>query len=119
MFSAMKYQQMYADRFANESKAVEILVNADGGFISVQATALVTKYEELDLTEGGTIKLGDLRVMLLQADIERLNIPRLGLDDRVVVDGIAYAVIHWDSYTRSVGSTTLAVDLICRGGGSA
>lgn len=119
MFEASPYQRIYAAQFAKESQPVEVLANSDGGFVSIPTRALVSEYQDSDLIEGGSIVLGDMKVMLLQADIERLGIPRLGLADRVVIDGRAYAVIHWDAYTRTVGTTTLAVDLIVRGGGAA
>lgn len=119
MFSKSTYESMYKRFMGPLARPVSLLINNAGSYISYETTAHVTKYQESDLVPGGSIQLGDLKLVILSEDVEAFGITKMGLKDRINIDGSTYAVIHWDAYTRTVGPDNIAVEVAVRGGGSA
>lgn len=119
MFSGDKYLQMYKRFMGPLVRPVALLVNNGSTFTSYNTSAHVTKYQESDLVPGGSIQLGDLKLVILKEELDAFGITKLGLKDRINIDGFTYAVIHWDAYTRTVGDVDVAVEITVRGGGVA
>ena len=101
------------------SRAVTILLNTGADYIGYPMTAFVTRYMESDLVAGGSIQLGDLRVMVMAEDLAAVGITKLEQKDRINIDQRAYSVVHYDQYTRAIGPDDIAVEIAVRGGGSA
>ena len=115
MFSAVQFRSMYARFMGPLAQPVTLMVNNGTGFDSYTGVmAHVSKYSETDLVAGGAITLGDIKLVILADDIP-VGIDRLESKDRIQIDGRAYSVINWDSYTRSVGDQTIAVEAAVRG----
>jgi len=119
MFNAAKYQSMYNRFLGPLARPVQVLVSSDGEFISYAMTGHVTKYRESDLVPGGSIQLGDLKLIMLYEDFEAFGITKLELKDRINIDDRTYSIVHWDEYSRSVGEKKIAVEITIRGGGMA
>ena len=115
MFSAQTYKSMYNRFMGPYAQAVTLMVNNGTDFDAYpNVMAHVSNYLESDLVAGGSIRLGDLRLIILGEDIPQ-SIDRLYTKDRIDVDGKEYSVIHWDSDTRSVGEEMIAVEATVRG----
>lgn len=115
MFSAQTYKSMYSRLMGPLAQPVTLMINNGTGWDSYTGVmAHVSKYQESDLVSGGSIQLGDIRLVILNEDIP-VEIDRLDSKDRIEIDGRAYGVIHWDSHTRSVGDETIAVESAVRG----
>jgi len=119
VFSASRYAAMYRKFMGPLAGPVELLINNSGTYTGYNTTAHVTKYQESDLVPGGSIQLGDLKVIILAEDLDAFGITKMGLADRINIDGLSYAIVNWDNYTRSVGENTIAVEVAVRGGGVA
>tara|TARA_R110000803_G_scaffold84316_1_gene150489 strand:+ start:640 stop:987 length:348 start_codon:yes stop_codon:yes gene_type:complete len=115
MFNAADYRRIY-DRFLGPlAQDVSLLVNNGTGFDRYDGVmAHVSNWSESDLVPEGSIRLGDLRIIILGTDIPP-GIGRLSQGDRVEIDGRAYGVINWDENTRSVGAELIAVEATIRG----
>lgn len=115
MFNAAQYQNMYSRFMGPLAQPVILMINNGAGWDSYpDVMAHVSRYRESDLIPGGSIRLGDLRLVILAEDLPA-GVTRMGLDDRIEVDGRALAVINWDSNTRSVGDTVIAIEAAVRG----
>ena len=119
MFSKSTYESMYKRFMGPLARPVSLLVQSGQDYIAYNTTAHVTKYQESDLVAGGSVQLGDLRIILLADDVADFGIDKLTQKDRINVDGLTYSVIHWDAYTRTVGPDNIAIEVAVRGGGSA
>lgn len=115
MFDANQYRRMYDKFMGPLAQDVVLKVNNGTGFDSHSGvSAHVTNYRESDLIAGGSIKLGDLRLIILADNIPQ-SIDRLEQKDRIEIGGRDYAVLNWDSNTRSIGDQTIAVEVAVRG----
>ena len=119
VFNPSRYAVMYRKFMGPLSGPVELLVNNSGTYTAYNTTAYVTRYQESDLVPGGSIQLGDLRIIILAEDLDAFGITKMGLADRINVKGSSYAIVNWDAFTRSVGENTIAVEVAVRGGGAA
>jgi hypothetical protein len=118
MFSPDKYDAMYKRFLGPLARPITVMVKNGDAYIGYPMTAHVTAYNESDLVPGGTVQLGDLRLIILADTLKDLGIGKLGLKDRINIDDRAYSIVHWDDYTRSAGSRTIAIEATVRGGGS-
>jgi len=118
-FNTSAYRGMYNRMLGPLAQPIEALYNDQGTWVSYQLTGHVSRYRESDLVAGGSIQLGDLRILVLWEDLQALGIPRLGLKDRFNVEGRSYSIVHWDENTRTVGADKVAVEIAVRGAGSA
>lgn len=118
MFSAAQYISMY-QRFLGPlaQGQIEINVNNGVGFDSYSVTAYIGRYREKDLVPSSSVRIGDLKIIILASELEKHSILKLGQKDRVAVDGIVYAILNFDDYTRKVGNTLVAVEIAASGGG--
>jgi hypothetical protein len=110
MFASADYQRMY-DRFLGPlSQPVLFKVNNGTGFDDAETVnAHVSNWRESELVPNGSIKIGDLRLIILEP-------PRvLGLKDRIEIEGRSYAIVQWDDNTRTVGATKIAAQVTVRG----
>ncbi len=119
MFSKSTYESMYKRFMGPLARPVSLLINNGSSYTSYETTAHVTKYQESDLVPGGSIQLGDLKIIILSENLQAFGITKMGLKDRINIGGFTYAIIHWDAYTRKVGDVYVAVEVTVRGGGAA
>ena len=119
MFNPAEYRRMYARFLGPLSSEVTFMINNGTSFddYAEPVFARVTNWQESDLVPGGTIELGDLKLIIPVPDIldTQPPFPRLELKDRIRIGGRAYSVIHWDEKTRSVGDYVIAVQVTVRG----
>ena len=113
-FSATAYKRMY-QRMSNLYKPVILKINNGTGFRSYRdVICYVSRYREADLVAGGSIEIGDLKVIIptenLPGDIEEM-----GRKDRIDIDGRNYSVIHWDDETRAMGDVSVGIEVTVRG----
>jgi hypothetical protein len=112
-----RYKQLYEKFMGPLSQEVFLATNTGTEFtVSAATKAYVSKYTESDLISGGSIQLGDLKIIIQQEDLPS-TITSMGLDDRIIVDNRYYAVKHWDDYSRKIGDQPLAIEVSVRGGG--
>jgi hypothetical protein len=115
VFSPATYKGIYNRILGPLSQDVSLLVNNGTGFDRYDnVSAHVSNWRESDLVLDGAIRLGDLRVIILGADIPP-GIGRLAQGDRIEIDGRAYGVISWDENTRSIGDELVSVEATIRG----
>ncbi len=113
MFNAARYRKTYERILGPLAQDVTLKKNNGTGFTSYSGVeAHVSKYRENDLIADGSIELGDLRLIVMA---ENLPVTSMDKGDRVEIDGRNYAVIHWDNYTRKMGSELVAVEVGVRG----
>ena len=117
MFKANTYSAMYKKFLGPLAQPVSLLVQTGAQYIAYETTAYVTKYQESDLIPGGSIQLGDLRLIILRENLDAVGIDSMALKDRINIDGLTYAVVHWDQYSRTIGDSGIAVEATIRGGG--
>lgn len=90
------------------------LRQADGTFADAGPyKAKVSELRLQDVVAGSTARAGDLRVILLAADLQGQR--RLELKDRVLWRGREYGVLQYDDATDSIGSESFAVNVFLRG----
>lgn len=117
MFSPDRYKAMYRRILDPLSQNIRLAPGTGSGFtVYPEQLAFVGSYKEDELIPGGSIELGDLKVILFTDDIPA-GIEKLGRKDRIIIDNRFYSVIHWDAYTRTVGAVGIAVEIAIRGGG--
>lgn len=105
---------MYARMLGPLAQSVTLKTNSGTGFTTHPATtAYVSRYRENELISGGSIQLGDLKVIILAENLS--GIETMDQGDRIEIDGRNYGVIHWDDYTRRMGSDLVAVEVAVRG----
>lgn len=117
MFNPDRYKAMYRRILDPLSQNIRLAPGTGSGFsVYPEQLAFVSSYKEDELIPGGSIELGDLKVILFTDDIPA-GIESLGRKDRIIIDNRFYSVIHWDAYTRTVGPVGIAVEITVRGGG--
>lgn len=114
-FNPATFETLYRNFLGPLAQDVTLLVNNGTGWDSHPGvSAHVSHYREEDLVSGSSIQIGDLKLIILAEDIPA-GITSMGLKDRIEIEGRSYAVVNWDSNTRSVGETTIAVQVTVRG----
>lgn len=97
------------------SQKIDLRLNNGTGFdAAIQVDAHVSKYREQDLVDNGSIRIGDLKIVILYSSLPG-GMRDLELKDRIEIDARAYSIIKWDTNTRSVGDTPIAVEVTVRG----
>jgi len=117
MFNPARYRRMYRRFLGPLSQPVTLLVlNQSTGVYDEYPNipARVSDYQERDLVDGGPIKLGDLRLIILAEKLPP-GLGQLNQGDLVSIGGRDYGIIHWDANTRSVGPELMAVEAAVRG----
>lgn len=115
MFSRPSYESMYKRFLGPLAQQVGLKLNNGTDFDApILVDAHVSKYREDDLVSGGSIELGDLRLIILESSIPD-GLRRLEMKDRIEIEGRNYSVIHWDTNTRTIGDSTVAVEVTVRG----
>jgi hypothetical protein len=115
MFNAQSYIRTYRRIMGPLSVPVSLQINDGTSFRTYPSVmAYVTKYKESDLIAGGSIQIGDLKIIIMTEDLPR-RIESMGRKDRIEVDGRNYSVIHWGDYTRTIGEVSIAVEIGVRG----
>ena len=117
MFSPLKYEAIYRGMLGPLARTIQVFVSDGSQYTAYSLTGHVSKYRESDLIPGGSIQMGDLKLIVLWEDLQALGIPKLGLKDRINIKGNTYSIIHWDEYTRKIGTDNIAVEITIRGGG--
>jgi hypothetical protein len=113
-FSSAAYKRMY-QRMSNLYKPVILRINDGTGFRSYpDVSAYVSKYREADLVPGGSIEIGDLKVIIPTENLPG-EVEVMGRKDRIDIAGRNYSVIHWDEETRSMGDSSVAIEVTVRG----
>lgn len=105
----------YMRRLGPLSRDVVLMVNNGTSFDEYTVPAHVSQWQERDLVPGGSMKLGDLRLILLVECLPS-GLRDLEQKDRIQIDGRPYAVIHWDKHTRAMGEHQIAIEATVRGG---
>ena len=114
-FSATQYESMYKRFLGPLAKPVTLQINNGTTFDDYPGVqAYVTSYRESDLVSGGSIQIGDLKIILTE-DYLPVGITTMGRKDRIEVDGRSYSVIHWDAESRAMGDTIVAIQITVRG----
>ena len=115
MFDANQYRRMYDKFMGPLAQDVTLKINNGTGWDSYRGvSAHVSGYSESELIAGGSIKLGDLKLIILADEIPS-GVVALEQKDRIEIGGRDYAVINWDANTRSVGDQSIAVEVAVRG----
>ena len=118
MFEAERYERLYAKFLGPLSQPVTLMVNNGTTYKKYQnVPAHVARWKENELVSGGSIVVGDLKLIILASDIPA-SIEMMGVNDRVDIEGRIYAVTHWDAHSRTVGGDLIAVQATVRGGGT-
>jgi len=114
-FSAAKYSNIYKRFMGNLAKSVTLQINNGTSFTDYPGIlAYVTNYRESDIVQGGSIQVGDMKLIITH-DYIPPRIETMSRKDRVKIDGRSYSVIHWDAESRSMGDTIIAVEIAVRG----
>lgn len=93
---------------------VTIMLNNGVGFDSHPAKAVVRGYKEEDLVPGSSIQQGDMKLMIA-ADRYPVAINRpLERKDRIVVNGRACGVVHFDPNSRNIGGVPIMYEIAVR-----
>ena len=115
MFNVAQYKQMYSKFLGPLAQQIGLKLNNGTDFDApILVDAHVASYRESDLVAGGSIKLGDLKLIILYSDIPP-GTRDLEQKDRIEIDGRNYSVVQWDTDTRSIGDTPVAVEASVRG----
>lgn len=114
-FNPTDFQKLYKKFLGPLAQDVTLKINNGTDYdVYPDVSAHVSHYREEDLVSGSSIQIGDLRLIILAEDLPEA-VTSMGLKDRIDVDGRNYSVIHWDAETRSVGATTIAIQVTVRG----
>jgi len=114
-FSAARYSNIYKRFMGNLAKPVTLQVNNGTGFTNYPGVlAYVTSYRESDLVQGGSIQIGDLKLVITK-DYIPAAIDTMSRKDRIEIDGRSYSVIHYDNESRAMGDTIVAIEITVRG----
>jgi len=114
-FSAAAYQKIYRRFLGDLAKPVTLKINNGTTFKSYRdVLAYVSRYREAELIQGGSIQLGDLK-LIIPTEYLPNAVTVMGRKDRVDIDGRNYSVIHWDTETRAMGDDSIAIEVTVRG----
>lgn len=115
MFNSASYESMYRRFLGPLAQTVGLKLNNGTDFDApINVDAHVSSYREADLVAGGSIQIGDLRLIILESSLPD-GLRALEMKDRIEIEGRNYSVIHWDTNSRSVGDTTVAIEATVRG----
>ena len=114
MYSVAQYRGLYRRHLGPLAQSVTLMVNNGTDFDHYPVTAHVSNWVEGDLVPGATVETADLRLIIPAEDIPS-GLRDLEQRDRVDIDGRQYAVMQWDTHTRSIGGTLMAVEARVRG----
>jgi len=113
MFEAQRYRNSMK-KMAGLFQSVTLMMNNGTGYNSYPSTAHVSRYQEDELVADGSIKIGDLKV-IIPADSLPDAVKKMQQKDRIEIDGRPYSVILWDDYTRKMGHDLVAIEVAVRG----
>ena len=114
-FVSASYVSMYKRFMGNLAKPVTLRINNGTGFDDYAGVnAFVANYRESDLIQGGSIKIGDLKVIITE-DYLPVGVTVMSQKDRILIDGRDYSVIRWDDETRAMGADIVAIEITVRG----
>jgi hypothetical protein len=114
-FSATQYESMYKRMMLNLGKPVTLRYNNGTGWDDYPGiTAYVTRYREDDIVQGGSIEVGDLRLIVVE-DYMPAGLRDMERKDRIDIDGRNYSVVHFDKETRAMGPDIVAIEIAVRG----
>jgi hypothetical protein len=114
-FSSSAYQNMYKRFLGDLAKPVVLKINNGVGFDDFPGVlAYVSRYRESDLVQGGSIEIGDLK-LVIPTEYLPVGVTVMGRKDRIDIDDRNYSVIHWDDETRAMGSDSVAIEISVRG----
>ena len=114
MFDPDTYRELYDRILAPNAEKIVLHVNNGTGFVLHDASAVVYAYRSEDLVESGSIKLGDLKLIIDGRTIPN-GLRRLEAKDRIQVRGRIYGVQIWDAFSRSIAGEVISVEAIVRG----
>jgi len=114
-FAASQYETIYKKFMGNLAKPVTLRYNNGVGYDDYPGVnAFVSKYKEADLVQGGSIEIGDLK-LIITTDYMPTGLRNMERKDRIDIDGRDYAVIHYDTETRAMGPDSVAIEITVRG----
>lgn len=114
MFEAERYRNSLR-KMAPLFQSVTLMKNNGTGFTSYDGVKChVSRYQDSELVADGSIKIGDLRLIIPSENLPS-DIGKLEQKDRVDIDGRNYSIINWDDYTRKMGDELVAVEVAVRG----
>lgn len=114
MFEPLRYKASLR-KMDSLAQPVNIKVNNGTGFTTYSNVRMhVSRYQENELIAGGSIMMGDLRLIIPAENLPDVSM-KLEMKDRVEIDGRVYSVIQWDNYTRKMGEELIAVEAAVRG----
>ena len=109
------YRGLYERFLGPLAQDIVLLINNGTNFDRILgAKAHISRWRESDLVQGGPVEVGDLRLIIRYSSLP-LNLKPLEQKDRIEINGKAYAVIHWDAFSRSLGDSIMAVEVTVRG----
>ena len=115
MFSATQYSSIYKKFMGNLAKPVTLRYNNGTDYDDYPGVmAYVTKYRDSDIVQGGSIEIGDMK-LIITADYMPAGLRDMERKDRIDIDGRNYAVVHYDTETRAMGDTVVAIEISVRG----
>jgi hypothetical protein len=115
MFNALDYKSLYNRILGPLAQDVGIILNNGTDFDPpVLVEAHVSNLKESDLVADGPVRLGDLRLIIMYDDLPGGMRP-LGKQDRIEIEGKSYGVILWDTNSRTIAATKIAVEATVRG----
>lgn len=115
MFSAAHYKAMTQRMIDARGEDVTLRVKTSAGYTShPKVRAAVSSYRERDLVPGGSIQLGDLRLVIPAANLPSA-IEVMGRKDLIEINNREHGVIHWDDRTRRIAGELIAVEIGVRG----
>lgn len=114
-FSATAYQRVYRRFLGDLAKPVVLKINNGTGFKNYRdVLAYVSRYRETDLVQGGSIEIGDLK-LIIPTEYLPDAVTVMSRKDRIEIDGRVYSVVHWDAETRAMGDDSIAIEITVRG----
>jgi hypothetical protein len=114
-FAATAYQRMYRRFLGGLAKPVTLKINSGTAFKSYRdVLAYVSKYREADLVQGGSIEIGDLKLIIPTENLPNA-VTVMGRKDRVDIEERNYSVEHWDAESRAMGADSIAIEVAIRG----
>jgi len=115
MFNPGQYKDAHVRILGANSQEVTLHVNNGTGFDKYTGVkARVIRYDETTLPANSTIKIGDLKLIIL-ADTVPAGLRALELKDRIEIAGKIHSVMMWDPFTGTVGGELISITAAVRG----
>jgi hypothetical protein len=115
IFQAATFQKMHDSMDAARGRAITIMVNTGSGFSEYESRAVFGSLDERDLSAGTTIRQSDIKLIISSTHWPAGVREMLEIKDRIRIDGVEYAVIKCDPYSRAMGDTRIATEVMVRG----